>query len=121
PRRVASVPAIPPYARGPVAGATFGLLILLSPIAFSANGYLMLFGLTGLTIVVGGVIATAFMSFPASDVRPALQAIPAMLRLPNAMQADLRSDMTDIIHWARQIRPNGINSARGLDDADSVR
>ena len=119
--RVPSVAAVPPYARGPVAGATFGLVILLSPIAFSANGYLMVFGLTGLTIVVGGVIATAFMSFPASDVRQALQAIPAMLRQPDTTPADLRSDMIDIIHWARQIRPRGGSGTRGSLDADSVR
>jgi flagellar motor component MotA len=69
-----------------MAGAAFALIILLSPIAFSANGLLMLFGLTGLTIVVGGVIATAFMSFPAGDVRQALQAIPAMLHQADTSQ-----------------------------------
>ncbi len=119
--RAQSVPAVPPYAKGPMAGAGFGLIMLLSPIAFSANGLLMLFGLTGLTIVVGGVIATAFMSFPAGDVRQALQAIPAMLRRADATQPGLRSDMTDIIQWARLIRSNGVNFMRGSLDADSVR
>jgi chemotaxis protein MotA len=104
-----------------MAGATFALIILLSPIAFSANGLLMLFGLTGLTIVVGGVIATAFMSFPAGDVRQALQAIPAMLHQADTSQPGLRSDMIDIIHWARLIRSNGVNGMRGSLDADSVR
>jgi chemotaxis protein MotA len=104
-----------------MAGATFALIILLSPIAFSANGLLMLFGLAGLTIVVGGVVATAFMSFPAAEVRQALQAIPAMLRQPDTSQHGLRSDMIDIIHWARQIRSNGVNGMRGSLDADSVR
>ena len=70
-------------------GATFALIILLSPIAFSANALLMLFGLAGLTIVVGGVVATAFMSFPAADVRQALQAIPAMLRQADTSQHGL--------------------------------
>jgi len=111
----------PRYARGPVAGATFGLIMLLSPIAFSANFYLILFGLAGLTVVVGGVIATAFMSFPAGDVEQALQAIPAMLRQTNGTQPGLRSDMFDIIHWARLIRSNGVNGMRGSLDADSVR
>jgi chemotaxis protein MotA len=109
-----------PFARGPVSGATFGLIILLSPIAFSANGFLILFSVTGLIIVVGGVIATAFMSFSAGDVRQALQAIPAMLRQPDTTQTGLRSDMLDIIHWARLIRPNGVNFLRGSLDADSV-
>jgi chemotaxis protein MotA len=100
-----------------VAGATFGLLVLLSPIAFTANGILLLFSLAGLIIVVGGVIATAFMSFPAADVRKALQAIPAMLRQPRAAQDDLRLDMTNILYWARLIRPNGLGGMRaGLDE-----
>ncbi len=119
--RMPAAAAAPPYARGPVAGAAFAFLILLSPIAFSANGLLMVFGLTGLSIVVGGVIATAFMSFPASDVRQALQAIPAMLRQSDAAPTSLRSDMVDIIRWARLIRPNGVDNMRDSLDADSVR
>jgi chemotaxis protein MotA len=91
-----------------VAGAAFGLLLLLSPIAFSANGVLLLFSLAGLIIVGGGVIATAFMSFPAGDVRTALRAIPAVLRRPLAAQTELRQDMNDILYWARQIRPGGL-------------
>jgi chemotaxis protein MotA len=119
--RIPSIIAAPPYARGPLAGATFGVIILLSPIVFSANFFLVLFGLTGLIVVVGGVIATAFMSFPAGDVRQGLQAIPAMLRQSAAAPASLRSDMNDIIHWARLIRPNGVNALRGSLDADCVR
>lgn len=118
--RTAPVAAMPPYARGPLAGAAFGLIMLLSPIAFSANVYLMVFGLTGLAIVVGGVIATAFMSFPANDVRQALQAIPAMLRQSGCTSSSLRSDMIDIIHWARLIRPNGVDGMRGSLNAESV-
>lgn len=105
-------PAPPPYARGPVAGAAFGLIILLSPIAFSANGILLLFGLAGLIIVGGGVIATAFMSFPAGDVRTALRAIPAMLRQSGTAQPELRQDMDDILRWARQIMPGGLSGMR---------
>jgi chemotaxis protein MotA len=109
--------AVPPYARGPMVGAAFGLMILLSPIAFSANGILLLFSLAGLIIVGGGVIATAFMSFPAGDVRMALSAVPAMLRQPRAAQAELRQDMDDILQWARMIRPGGISGIRsGLDE-----
>ena len=119
--RTSSDVSPPPYAKGPVTGASFGLFILLCPIAFSANGFLVLFSLTGLVIVAGGVIATAFMSFPAGDVRQALQAIPAMLRQSDVSQTGLRSDMNDILHWARLIRSNGVNGLRGNLDADSVR
>jgi chemotaxis protein MotA len=110
-----------PFARGPVAGASFGLLLLLSPVAFSAHGFLVLFGAAGLIIVFGGVIATAFMSFSAGDVRNALLAIPATLRRPSVTSAGLRRDMNAIIQWARQIRPGGLGGIRAGLDAESAR
>jgi chemotaxis protein MotA len=105
-----------PYARGPIAGASFGLMILLSPILFSAHGFLVLFSLAGLIIVGGGVIATAFMSFPAADVRVALRAIPAMLRQPGTPRDDPRLDLNDILLWARLIRPGGLSAVRASLD-----
>jgi chemotaxis protein MotA len=110
-----------PYALGPVAGALFGLAILLSPIALAAHGFLLIFSLAGLVIVVGGVLATAFMSFPTGDVRDALRAIPAMLRHQAATRADLRPDMNDILYWARSIRPNGLSSLRASLDGGNAR
>jgi chemotaxis protein MotA len=110
--RTSPEPILQSYARGPVAGAAFGLMILLSPVAFSAHGVLLVFSLAGLIIVLGGVIATAFMSFPAADVRMALNAIPAMLRQPLATQGDLAQDMNDILGWAHLIRPNGLSGIR---------
>jgi chemotaxis protein MotA len=95
-----------------VAGAAFGLTLLPSPIAFSAHGFLVLFSLAGLVVVLGGVIATAFMSFPAGEVGKALRAIPAMLRQPHATHADLRRDMTGILHWSRQIKTGGLSGLR---------
>ena len=110
----------PPFARGPVAGAAFGLIIVLSPIAFSARGFLLLFSLAGLLIVVGGVIAAAFMSFQAADVQTALRAIPAMLRQPNASRAGLDLDMKEILNWARLRNTGGLNGLRtGLDRASA--
>ena len=110
-----------PYATGPVAGALFGLLILASPLAFSANGYLLLFSLAGLAIVFGGVIATAFMSFPAADVATALHAIPDALRQPRATRDELCQDMNDILHWARLVRPGAVGGMRAGLDAGRVR
>jgi chemotaxis protein MotA len=114
---ISSDTQVQPYARGPVAGAVFGLTIVLSPIVFSAHGFLVLFSMAGLVIVLGGVIAAAFMSFQADDVHRALRAIPAMLRQPHATQADLRLDMKDILQWARAIKPHGLGGLRvSLDE-----
>jgi chemotaxis protein MotA len=114
-------PMARPYARGPVAGAAFGAMVLLSPIAFSASGYLLLFSLAGLVIVVGGVIATAFMSFAAADVRTALRAIPAMLRRQTTSHADLKLDMNNILHWARLMKRGGLGAIRPSLREDGAR
>jgi chemotaxis protein MotA len=112
---------VQPYAIGPVMAAAFGLMILLSPIAFSANGFLVLFSLAGLVIVIGGVTATAFMSFSAADVRTALRAIPAMLRRRPATQTDLTLDMNDILYWARLVKPHGLGAMRASLDERAAR
>jgi chemotaxis protein MotA len=104
-----------------VVGALFGLAVVLSPIAFSAHGLLLFFSLAGLIIVFGGVIAAAFMSFPACDVHTALRAIPDMLRQPRATQSDLRVDMNDILHWARMIRPRGVIGLRASLDGENAK
>jgi len=116
-----SVPADQSYAKGPVAGAVFGVVIMLCPLAFSARGFLVLFSLAGLIIVVGGVIATAYMSFQSSDVHKALRAIPAMLRLPLATRTDLTDDMNEMLRWARMIKTGGLAGLRaGLTETGAT-
>jgi chemotaxis protein MotA len=114
-------PSPAPYAKGPVTGAAFGAIIMLTPIAFGAHGFLILFSLAGLVIVVGGVIATAFMSFQSQDVINALNAIPAMLRRSRAARADLSRDMNDILHWVRLSKTAGLSGLRASLDASAVK
>jgi len=89
-------------------GATFGLLLVLGTILISAHGFLAFFSLEGLIIVVGVVIAVAFMSFHASDVHKALGAISSMFKESPAAQEDLRGDMMNIMKWARLVRQRGM-------------
>ncbi|HZB91330.1 MAG TPA: MotA/TolQ/ExbB proton channel family protein [Stellaceae bacterium] len=102
-------------ARAPVLGAAFGLLLVLGPMAFGVHGFLILFSLGGLAIVVGGVIAVAFMSFAADDVHKALAAVVRMFRDPEATHEDLRADMANILRWARLIKERGRQPGSGID------
>jgi chemotaxis protein MotA len=102
-----------------VTGAAFGGLIVLGCIAMSATSLLAFFSLGGLVIVVGGVLAVAFMSFPASDVQAALAAIAAMLREPVSTHQDLYLDMRTIMTWAHVIQEKGRRRLEsGLSGAD---
>jgi chemotaxis protein MotA len=100
----ASAASRPPLARAPIIGAVFGLLLVLSPIMLGAHGILLLFSLGALVIVVGGVIAVAFMSYDAADVGTALAAIAAMFRAPPATDEMLRRDMANLVRWAGAIK-----------------
>jgi len=110
------------YGWAPVMGAAFGLLLVLGAIVISAHGFLAFFSLEGLLIVVGGVMAVAFMSFQASDVHKALIAISNMLKESSVTHEDLRNDMTDIMQWARLAREKGMRALeinigkKGIDD-----
>jgi chemotaxis protein MotA len=89
-------------------GAAFGLLLLLSPIMLGAHGILLFFSLGALVIVVGGVIAVAFMSFDAADAAKALAAIAQMFRTPPATDEVLRHDMANLVKWAGAIKDRGM-------------
>src|ERR1700733_995872 len=94
-------PALKPYARPPVIGAAFGFLLVLSAIILSSHSFMAFFSLGGLMIVVGGVIAVAFMSYESAEVKKALDGIVHMLEEPHMTHQNLHSDMTAIIYCAR--------------------
>jgi chemotaxis protein MotA len=107
------------YAPAPMIGAGLGLLIVVASIAASASTFLAFFNLAGLLIVVGGVIAVAFMSFQTSDVRRALEAVHEMLQVPISTDETLQRDMADIMRWAgvlKQRRARSLGPAIGDSD-----
>jgi len=108
-----------PYSRAPVVGAAFGLLLVLSPIALGARTYLLFFSFLGLVVVVGGVIAVAFMSFTSSEVMRALDAIVRMFKQTPVQIADLGSDMANIVKWSSEVRNRGLrNFESALKESD---
>ena len=111
-----------PYARAPVMGAAFGLLLVVGSIVMSAHGFMAFFSVEGLMIVVGGVMAVAFMSFQASDVQKALRAISNMLKESPITHEDLHRDTMDIIKWGGLVKKKGMRALEasigesGIDD-----
>ena len=90
----------------------FGFFLIVGAMALNTNHFLAFFSFGGLMIVVGGVMAVAFMSFNSDDVQAALDAIGAMFREPPATHNNLHRDIKDIIAWARIVREKGM---RGLE------
>jgi chemotaxis protein MotA len=105
--RISAETAPPRRAPAPIVGAAFGLLLLLAPVALGARGLLLLWSLGGLLIVGGGVIAVAFMSFSADEVRQALDAVRRMFREPEARPEELGRDLADLLKWSRLVHKSG--------------
>jgi chemotaxis protein MotA len=101
--------SLEPYARSPAMGIVLFALFLLGAIALSTRSLLAFFSIEGLLIVVGGVIAVAYLSFEAEDVREALRAIRAMFRERRKPPQDtLHRDMMEIIAWASMAKEMGM-------------
>ncbi|HXQ51368.1 MAG TPA: MotA/TolQ/ExbB proton channel family protein [Stellaceae bacterium] len=114
------------YARAPLMGVALGFLFILGAIALSTHSLLAFFSIEGLVVVVGGVIAVAFMSFEADDVRRALAVVSAMLKEfkkpHDAPRDNLHRDMIEIIGWALMVKEKGMRrleaslAKRGIAD-----
>jgi chemotaxis protein MotA len=112
-----------PLASLPMMVVAVGLVFMVGSIALSTHSLLAFFSIQGLVIVGGGVIAVAFMSFEAEDVRTALDAIVAMFKNRADPAADaLHQEMLEIIAWAYMVREKGMRrleaslAKRGIDD-----
>jgi chemotaxis protein MotA len=111
------------FLRAPALGAAGGFLVILGAVMLGTHNLLAFFSIEGLVIVVGGVIAVAYMSFDAEDVRAALNLVRAMFRERNApAQDNLHHDMMEIIAWAYLAREKGMRrleaslAKRGIAD-----
>ncbi len=100
------------YARNNPAlvGGSLVLLLVLSSVMFGAHSILAIFNIEGLLIVVGGVIAAAYMSYGPDDVKTALETIKTMFSERRAVQEDLSRDMMAIIYCARLLKEKGMRS-----------
>jgi chemotaxis protein MotA len=101
-------------------GAAFGTLLVLAPILLGARGILILFSLGGLVIVVGGVIAVAYMSYEAGNVHKALRAIKQMFRHTPESHEGLRDDMASILKWSSVIKERGVHSFESKISPDDI-
>lgn len=106
--------SIPKLSTAAVWGGIGGFMLLACAITFSTNHLLAFFSLGGVMIVVGGVLAVAFMSYGADDVNEALYAIGNMFREPPATHANMYHEVRDILFWARTVKEKGM---RGLESS----
>jgi chemotaxis protein MotA len=111
------------YIRAPMLGAAVAFLFILGAITLSTRSLLAFFSIEGLVIVVGGVMAVAFMSFETEDVRKALEVVASMFKKPPDAAPDaLHHDVVEIVAWASLAKEKGMRrleaslTKRGIAD-----
>ena len=95
-------------ARSPVMALAIGFALVLGAVMLSTGSLLAFFSIEGLVIVVGGVIAVAFMSFEGEDVHAALAAVASLFKKVEPAPDTLHRDMTEIIAWAAVVKEKGV-------------
>jgi chemotaxis protein MotA len=104
-----------------IAGATFGLSLIVLAIVLGTHNYLGFLSLEGFLIVVGGSLAVAFMSFQANHVMEALKGIGLMFMRASATHENLHQDMIKIIAWAKIVKEKGLKGLENKVDLSQMK
>jgi chemotaxis protein MotA len=104
--------SMPKLSTTAVWGGIGSFMLIACAIAFSTNHLFTFFSLGGILVVVGGVMAVAYMSYGAHDVNEALRAIRNMFHEPPTTHANMHHEIRDILFWARTVKEKGM---RGLE------
>lgn len=96
-----------------IAGSIFGIMLVLGAIAHGTNNYMTFVSLEGFLIVIGGTIATAFMSYQANYVILAFAAIWHMVKKPKATREGLNAEIMRLIKWAYLVHSKGLAGLEG--------
>lgn len=89
-------------------GVFFGVLLVLSSIFISTDNMLIFADLPSLLMVLGGTIATAFMSFQARYVFLAFKALWWMFEKPKSTREGLNEEIGRLIKWSYLVQQKGL-------------
>jgi chemotaxis protein MotA len=96
-----------------VAGTLVGLGVVVGAVMHGTDNYRSFVNAEGFLIVVGGTIANAFMSYNATSVMQAFQAMWHMVKKPNATREGLNSEILRLIKWAYIVQAKGLPGLEG--------
>ncbi len=89
-------------------GVIFGVGLFLTSIFLSTDNMMIFFSLSSLLMVLGGTIATAFMSFQARYVTIAFRAIGWMFKKPKSTREGLNEEIGRLIKWSYLVQQKGL-------------
>lgn len=96
-----------------LAGIFFGFALIVGAIMHGTDNYFSFISVEGFLIVIGGTIANAFMSYHASSVILAFQAIWHMVKKPKATREGLNAEILRLIKWSYLVQAKGFSGLEG--------
>ncbi|MBV8939834.1 MAG: MotA/TolQ/ExbB proton channel family protein [Alphaproteobacteria bacterium] len=96
-----------------LAGALFGIVLVVGAIAHGTNNWHSFLSLEGFLIVIGGTVANAFMSYQARYVNQAFEAMWHMVKKPKATREGLNAEIERLIRWAYLVHHKGLIGLEG--------
>ena len=91
-------------ARSSLIGAAVALAGIAGPVLCSGEDASSFFSIGGLLLVGCGVVAVAFMSFDAADVRAALRAVVSIPDESEPLGRTQRREIANLLRWAHLLR-----------------
>lgn len=93
---------------GALFGTLFGFGLFILAVLMSTDQTAVFLQGSGLLMVLGGTIATAFMSYEARYVRQAFNAIGWMLKKPKSTREGLNTEIMRLIKWSYLVQKRGV-------------
>lgn len=105
-------------------GFLAGLVLFIGSIMMSTENYLSFFELHAFFMVIGGTIATAYMSYQARYVNIAFKAIIWMFHKPKSSREGLNVEIMRLIKWAYVVQQKGLpgleNELKAMNQKDPI-
>lgn len=88
-------------------GVLFGFGLFLAAIALSTDNYLIFFSVPSLIMVIGGTLASAFISYEARYVLLAMRNMASILMIQRVGRSVLNFEVGRIIRWGYMVQAKG--------------
>ena len=89
-------------------GFIFGIMLFSTSVYLSTSDVTIFFSLSSVLMVLGGTIATTFMSYQYRYVLKAFRAIWWMVKKPKATREGLNAEIMRLIKWAYLVQQKGL-------------
>ena len=93
---------------GTILGLVVALVLFLGSIALSTDDFLIFFSGASFLLVIGGTLASAFISFEARYVMLALRMIGRIFVSPTISRGLLKSEVGRVIRWGYTVQKAGL-------------